>query len=121
MADTPQPKQRLDFPANIALRTLKSKDNDQPTLAQIVTWEDRLPFRFVIETPDPTFLNELARTLTEIALEMSQNPLNQEFIGKHTVEDPNLVDADTLSTIVPAAAAGNSDAPAAEAEAQKGE
>jgi len=94
-------KDRLEFPANIAVRTAQPLDKTEgnPTFAQLLTWDDRLPFVLIVETKDAKFLDGLAALITKVAAELRANPDNAKFEGTNDGYTPADLDA-SLNSIV---------------------
>lgn len=100
---TAQGRQRMEFPANIAVRVAVPIEGfDAPKQAQVVMWEDRLPFLLVVQTPDPVFIERLAGAFSEIAAELRANPANAASIGKHEAYIEAQVDPNTLEPVASA-------------------
>lgn len=94
---TREGRRRLEFPANIALRTLTPKEGTtSPSIVQIVMWHDRLPFQFVLESPDPLWLTEFAGSLIDAADEINKNPENASYVGKQLIDDVSKIDPITF-------------------------
>lgn len=104
----PDGKQRLEFPANILLRVLKPHEGvTTPSLVQIVMWHDRLPFQFIMESPDAEWLKQFANSIVDAALELTENPENTQYLGKQPVEDCTKVDPITFEPVPDSDETGN--------------
>lgn len=73
------PRERLGLPAEFGVRTLHPKQGDKRPMMVMFRMQASFPFAFEFITADAAFITRVAKELTDIALEMSQNPDNAEY------------------------------------------
>lgn len=102
---------RMEFPATIRVSSLQPKEGvtDQPSYGCIEMAHEKLPFTFVVDSPDPAFLKTLAQSILDVALIVAQNPNNAELVGTHSFEPlDEAVGAEAPSNPEPALGEGES-------------
>lgn len=104
-------KGKFEVPASILLRTLTPHEGvEEASHLQICLDAETLPFLFIVDTPDPIFLEKLACELFLRAAELRENPRNLEWEGKHLYFASEDVDTSTVEVSnSPVPAAGESE------------
>lgn len=100
----------LEFPATINVGLAEPIEGEAlPLLAVMSMQADKLPFTFIVDTPDPEFVDKIVEALQDCATRMRADARNASYLGTHPCTSPDDV---VEVTATPVEDAANSAGPA---------